>query len=191
MQLQHLLATLRAHPLQPGESWVHGCCTHIQLECKHRALKNCSINAISYHWKQRSCPSFPIQKVLWDGNAHKCLCRAVPPTEESCLWKESLLPIQPFLTEHSALWEIPTYYRPHFASSSKISLCNSQSQQLSHMNHIIFELHCSFTPYEILILSKPKRQWLLNQLEEFPSFSKWKSEIWAWFLQNHHFSQPR
>lgn len=67
----------------------------------------------------------------------------------------------------------------------------THSQQLSHMNHIIFELHCSFTPYEILILSKPKRQWLLNQLEEFPSFSKWKSEIWAWFLQNHHFSQPR
>lgn len=46
-----------------------------------------------------------------------------------------LFPIQPFRPEHPALRELPAHYCSHFTSSSKICLCNSQSQQLSHKDY--------------------------------------------------------
>lgn len=161
-----MLATLRAHPLQPGESRVHGCCTHIQLECKHRALKNSAPQMPSPTTETRGAAThFPSRK-LSEKEMCTNACAGPSHSVKSLVSRRNdyLFPIQPFPPEHLALWELLAHYSSHFTSSSKICLHNSQSQQLRHKEdpHLLWPVKCITFPLQLvesrscLGLAKPK-----------------------------------
>lgn len=123
-----MLATLRAHPLQLGESRVHGCCTHIQLECKHRALKTFAPQMPSPTTETRGVATHFQSRQLSEKGMLTNACVGQTYSVKSFVSRRNhcLSPIKPFPLEHLALWELLAHYSSHFTSSSKICLHNSK-----------------------------------------------------------------
>lgn len=159
-----MLATLRAHPLQLGESRVHGCCTHIQLKCKHRALKNSDP-------KTPSAPKMPSPTTETGGaDTHfhpesflrkKCSQMLVQgsPTQWGILSPEGISACSPKTFPPLAEWELLAFYssisQASAWSASMIQKANSWATKRTHIFWVSELCHLPFTPCGIQILSEP------------------------------------
>lgn len=176
-----MLATLRAHPLQLGESRVHGCCTHIQLECKHRALKNSTPQMPSPTTEGElpliSCPESFLRR--------KCsqMLMQGSPTQWRVVSRKNhcFFPIQPFHPEHQLCGNCRHITAPisqaAARSDPRVHKGNSRATEDPHVLwpvHNTFPSHPLWNPDFVWAWPKPKSWWLLNQFGEFPSFSKQK-----------------
>lgn len=126
-----MLATLRAHPLQLGESRVHGCCTHIQLKCKHRALKNSDPKTPSPTTETGGADTYFPSKKLSEKEmfTNACAGQSHPVGSLVSRGNQCLFPRN--LSSSSCVGTVGILWL-HFTNISMICLHHSQSQQLGH-----------------------------------------------------------